>query len=127
MYTIKMAGCVILKDDCILLLHRIKKDWYELPGGKIDAGEAPEETAKRELKEELSIDVEILKNLGSKKFKENGRSFSYAWFLAEIKNGQSPKIGEPEEFSDFKYIPLTKLSEYNLSTNMQDSSLLSVL
>ena len=124
---IKMAGCVILKDNCILLLHRIKKDWYELPGGKIDGNETPEETAKRELREELSVDVRILKKLGSKSFTEDGRSFHYTWLLAKIADGQSLRIGELEVFSDFKYISLTKLRDYNLSTNMQDSPLLSVL
>lgn len=117
---IKMAGCVILKDNCILLLYRIKKDWYELPGGKIDGNETTEEAAIRELKEELCCNVEIISKFGVKDFKENGRNFTYYWFLSKIKNGQTPKIGEPEEFSDFKFIPITKLKDYALSTNMQN-------
>ncbi|MBI2032259.1 MAG: NUDIX domain-containing protein [Candidatus Levybacteria bacterium] len=28
------AGCVIVRDNSILLLHRIDKDWWEVPGGK---------------------------------------------------------------------------------------------
>jgi uncharacterized protein involved in tolerance to divalent cations/8-oxo-dGTP pyrophosphatase MutT (NUDIX family) len=120
MSRIKMAGCVILKGNSILLLHRIKKDWYELPGGKIDGNETPKETARRELKEELSCDVQILKMLGSKDFTENGRDFSYIWFLTKIKDKQKLKIGEPEVFNHFKYIPIDKLKEYKLSTNMQN-------
>ena len=120
MSLIKMAGCVILKRNSILLLHRIKKDWYELPGGKIDGNETPEETAKRELREELSCDVQILKTLGSKDFTEDGRNFSYTWILAKIADGQSPQIGEPEVFNNFKFIPLGKLTDYKLSTNMQN-------
>jgi 8-oxo-dGTP pyrophosphatase MutT (NUDIX family) len=45
MKKITLAGCVILQNSAILLLHRIKTDWYELPGGKINGGETPEETA----------------------------------------------------------------------------------
>ena len=44
----KAAGCVIVKNDSILLLHRIDKDWFELPGGKGEEGESLEQTAARE-------------------------------------------------------------------------------
>lgn len=32
------AGCVIVKVNSILLLHRIDKDWWEVPGGKGEPG-----------------------------------------------------------------------------------------
>ena len=32
---------------------------YEFPGGKIEAGESGEDTVKRELKEELNMDVQV--------------------------------------------------------------------
>ena len=115
-----LAGCVILQNNSILLLHRIKKDWYELPGGKIDAPETPEQTATRELKEELSCDIEIIKKLGEKDFEENGYVMGYIWFLAKIKEGQIPKIGEPEGFDNFKFIPISELEKYKLSINMNN-------
>lgn len=120
MKKITLAGCAILHKDSILLLHRIKTDWYELPGGKIDAGETPEEAATRELKEELQCDVEIIRRLGEKDFEENGYTMGYIWLLASIKNGQSPSIGEPDKFSGYAYVPLKKLTEHKLSLNMQN-------
>ena len=57
----ELAGCVILKENSILLLHRISKDEYELPGGKVDEGETPQETAVRELKEARVADVTKLR------------------------------------------------------------------
>lgn len=120
MNKINLAGCVIIKNDAILLLNRIKTDWYELPGGKIDGKELPKDAAKRELKEELLCDIEIIKKLGRKDFTENGFKMTYHWFLAKLKRGQTFKIGEPDEFRSFRFIPLIELSNHKLSPNMQN-------
>jgi 8-oxo-dGTP pyrophosphatase MutT (NUDIX family) len=120
MNIINLAGCVILKGDALLLLHRIKIDWFELPGGKIDPGERAEQAAIRELKEELLCDVEIIKMLGNKDFQENGYVMNYTWFFAKIKEGQSVRVGEKDKFNEFRYIPVSDLKKYILSTNMQN-------
>ena len=93
--TRKATGCVIVRDNSILLLHRIDKDWWEVPGGKSEEDESLEQTAKREAREELGIDVRIIRKLGRTKFNNFQFDLDYAWFLAEIINEQSPKIGEP--------------------------------
>jgi len=120
MKKISLAGCIILKDNEILLLNRKKTGWYELPGGKIDDSESPEKTAIRELKEELNCDVEIVSKFGEKEFEENGFVMNYHWFNANIKDGQTPRVGEPQTFDHFKYIKLSELSNIKLSPNMQN-------
>ncbi len=115
---IRLAGCVLVDDDGILLLHRISRDWYELPGGKMKPGESVEDTAKRELLEELGVEIEIVKALGTKAFDEDGRTMEYNWLLATMDG--TPVVGEPEVFDHFKRIPLDELDKHTLSPNMQN-------
>jgi len=107
---IKLAGCIIRNSEGkILLIHRNtpKRNQWEIPGGKIDENENSEETAKREVKEELGIDVEIIDRLGEKEFSEDGYSMNYIWFSAKIISGE-PKLME-DAFDEFKYFSLDEL------------------
>jgi 8-oxo-dGTP diphosphatase len=61
--TIKVCAAVVLHDDKILITLRPQDKklggFWEFPGGKIEVGETSEVALKRELKEELDIEVEI--------------------------------------------------------------------
>ncbi len=53
---------LITHEDHLLLTRRAvepEKGKWSLPGGYMDAGEMPEETLRRELREELALEVEI--------------------------------------------------------------------
>ena len=41
------------------------KDWWECPGGKMEAGETPEAALKREIREELSAEISVGRLLGT--------------------------------------------------------------
>ena len=56
------VGAVVFKEDRILLVKRGKepgKGMWSIPGGGIELGETIYEAARREVREECSIDIEI--------------------------------------------------------------------
>ena len=63
---IEVVAAIICKDDKIFATQRGYgdfKDWWEFPGGKMEAGETPEEALKREIREELSTEINVDKYL----------------------------------------------------------------
>lgn len=117
---IKLAGCVILDDyDRLLLLHRAgDPGQWELPGGKVEAGESPELAAMRELSEELGVSVELTKKLGSETFEQDGQEYRYFWFQAKVIGG-TPEVMETDAFDDLDYFEIEDLPSLSLSTNME--------
>ena len=62
MKQIEVVAAIIRKGDKIFATQRGYgewKDWWEFPGGKIEAGEMPEEALKREIQEELSTEISV--------------------------------------------------------------------
>ena len=62
MKQIEVVAAIIRKDDLIFATQRGYgdfKDWWEFSGGKMEAGETPEEALKREIREELSTEINV--------------------------------------------------------------------
>ena len=63
---IEVVAAIIQDGDRVFATQRGYgdwKDWWEFPGGKLEAGESPEEALVREIKEELSADIRVGKLL----------------------------------------------------------------
>ena len=60
--SINVVAAIIRKGDKIFATQRGYgewKDWWEFPGGKIEQGETAEEALKREIREELSTEINV--------------------------------------------------------------------
>ena len=60
MKTIEVVAAIIIKDGQAFATQRGYGEfqgWWEFPGGKMEAGESPQEALKREIREELDADV----------------------------------------------------------------------
>jgi ADP-ribose pyrophosphatase YjhB (NUDIX family) len=61
------VGAVIIKHGKVLLVQRANEPYkhhWDFPGGFLESGEHPKEGLKRELAEELKIDIKIRRTLG---------------------------------------------------------------
>ena len=62
MKEIEVVAAIIRKGDCIFATQRGYgewKDWWEFPGGKMEAGETREKALRREIREELSAEISV--------------------------------------------------------------------
>jgi len=64
----EVTAALILKDNHVLIAQRAADDKlagkWEFPGGKIESGETLQECLKREIKEELDVDIDVLDFFG---------------------------------------------------------------
>jgi 8-oxo-dGTP diphosphatase len=62
MKTVRVVAAIIIRDGKVFATQRGYgewKDWWEFPGGKIEAGECPQEALVREIREELEAEIEV--------------------------------------------------------------------
>ena len=95
--------------------------YWALPGGIVEYGETPDETAKREVKEEIGVDIEILKEakkaytfLPNKKCSIQSIGIVY---YARIKKGVPKPVSETKEV---KWFNSKQIKEMDLAYNHKE-------
>lgn len=76
--------------DVLLLKHSYGPKTWGLPGGGMGAGENPRECAKREMREELGLELDALHPLGVLEEQLSGSPHSSHLFAAEVNAAPKP-------------------------------------
>lgn len=115
---VSVKGIVI--EDSNVWLRKNERDEWELPGGKIDPGEQPEETVQRELFEELGFTAEVKDIVDAHMYTiqrsiDESLGVLVVCYLCTVlnKSGEFELIGEAGK-SEFKEFPLNEIDSLNM-------------
>lgn len=119
-HPIPAIGAFILNNkNQILLVKSFKwEGYYCVPGGRVEIGEKIEHTVKREVKEEVGLDVTNIKFLCvadaifPKEFFKK-RHFIFLDYLCLSKGNQTPKL-DKDEIQSYIWIDLKESLKLNL-------------
>lgn len=107
------ARAVIFDGEYVHLMFRRKrqedgtlKEYYVVPGGGVEEGETLEQTVKRELQEEFSVDINVIQYVGTNETEKYILNF----FICEIISG-TPTLGgeEKDECNEENYYEPVKI------------------
>ncbi|GEM47453.1 NUDIX hydrolase [Deinococcus cellulosilyticus] len=109
---------ILIEKDHVALIHREKMlegapvQYYVFPGGGIEAGETPEEGVRREILEELGLEIEV-----SSLFAELHGQSHEGFFVCKVRGGTFG-TGQGPEFSGLGngtytpvWVPLSRLAD----------------
>ncbi len=119
---------IVNYNDKIVLIHRIKtkddgtvRDYYVTPGGKIEENESHEVALRREIKEELGIEIEIkglCLELDDRDYNDSFQYFYNCNYKAgELGTGDGPEFTDKENYKGVFEIVLVdkkEISKLNL-------------
>lgn len=91
MKIIEVVAAIIIKDDKIFATQRGYGDFkggWEFPGGKMEDGESREEALKREIKEELDVNINIMEYLTTVNYDYPNYHLTMHCYICEVVSGE---------------------------------------
>ncbi|NCB07619.1 MAG: NUDIX domain-containing protein [Bacteroidia bacterium] len=113
---IKVTCALIVSGDKILVAQRGPESshpfLWEFPGGKIKPGETPEACIRREIAEELDIEIEIITGLLPVQYDYGTKLIELIPFLCTIKSGRLKfNVHVGYEWKEWDKLDRTEFSE----------------
>ena len=90
MTTIRVVAAIIVENGRVFATQRGYgdfKDGWEFPGGKIEAGESPEQALVREIREELDTEIRVERLLRTVEWDYPTFHLSMDCFICKIESG----------------------------------------
>jgi len=108
-------GVFVRRDGKVLLGHRINShapDVWAAPGGHLEYGESLEDCARREVKEEVGIEIENVQfvTITEYVFEEEGRHYISMIMVADYHSGDV-RVCEPDKCSEWQWCNWDELPE----------------
>ncbi|MCX8063318.1 MAG: A/G-specific adenine glycosylase [Anaerolineales bacterium] len=108
-----VTAAVIARNDKLLIAQRPSQGllggMWEFPGGKCQAGESLEACLKREIREELDLEIEVGASFGVYRHTYTHYRVTLHAFLCTIPNGHQPT---PLEGQTFQWVERKQLSQF---------------
>ena len=109
-----VAAAVIIRDGRVLLTRRGEGQhlagMWEFPGGKLEAGESPEEALLRECQEECGIEVEVAEILEVTHHRYPEKEVLLLFYRCELRAGEVRHL----QVADHAWVAPRDLDDYPL-------------
>ncbi len=102
------ASALLVERDSVLLVKRAiepRKGFWDLPGGFLEKDEHPEQALRREIKEELGVEIDILELLGIYTgvygYDDSGGHTLNIYYLGRVSSGEPRAASDIEDLRWF--------------------------
>ncbi len=120
-----VVAAIIIKDDKYFIAQRNRNKHmglsWEFPGGKVEKGETFEIALRREIKEELNIEINIKNKIGEENYKDDKINVKLHYFICSHFNGEIIL----NEHEDSAWITKNEFKNYNFAEG--DSDIINLL
>jgi len=113
------SALIIHKEKVLFVRSNTTQEQWAFPGGKQQKNETPQQVVNREIKEELGIDIEIKKELGSFVYTSGNRKFEIKCFVAESQSFDLK--ADPDEIIEVKWCTLKESVDLNLTSTTREA------
>ena len=120
-----VVAAIIIQDDKYFIAQRNRNKHmglsWEFPGGKVEEGESFEIALKREIEEELNIEINIKNKLGEENYQDDKINVKLHYFICSQVNGEIIL----SEHEDSAWVAKNEFKNYNFAEG--DSDIINLL